>query len=206
MNALQDFGAKYLPLPRATLAKELLDLGCRKDVVDPRLPIYIEALLDAKLLDVSTLLAAVQPSPPDDGTVFESSLLDVGDSAKPSLQTIVLQLLTRKIANGVIAEDSELFFFLKHVLPWLTHFPSSVTLGFLVSATLGCPLAQEVLQGAKAKSLNIHSLVYMTGLTSVRRIQSLLRPEPDTIHQQPIADQHTIGQRAQLLAEAIPTS
>ncbi|KAL8719616.1 MAG: hypothetical protein Q9225_003390 [Loekoesia sp. 1 TL-2023] len=151
VSAWQAFGTKYPPLPRATLAKELLDVGCRKDVVDPRLPIYIEALLDVKSLDVSTLLAAVQPSPPDDGTVFESSLLDAGDSAKPSLQTVILQLLTRKIANGIIVEDSELFCFLKHVLSWMTHFPSSVTLGFLVSATLGCPLAQEVLQGAKAK-------------------------------------------------------
>ncbi|KAL8931645.1 MAG: hypothetical protein Q9211_006817 [Gyalolechia sp. 1 TL-2023] len=150
LDALQTYEAKYPPLSSSFLAKELLDAGYRSGVVDPRLPIYLEALLDAKRLDLSTLLSFIQPSPPEDGTAFSSSLLDAGDSAKPSLQTVILQLLTRKIANASIREDSELFLFLKSVIPWMMYFPSSIMLGFLVSATLGCPVAQEILPNAKA--------------------------------------------------------
>lgn len=152
LDALQIYETKYPSLSSSSLAKELLDAGYRHGVVDPRLPTYLEALLDSKRLDVSTLLSAIQPPPPEDGTAFLPSLPDAGDSSKPSLQTVVLQLLTRKIANGYIGEDSELFLFLKKIIPWMTYFPSSILLGLLVSATLGCPAAQENLPNAKAKS------------------------------------------------------
>ncbi|KAL8935633.1 MAG: hypothetical protein Q9216_005326, partial [Gyalolechia sp. 2 TL-2023] len=151
LDALQVYEAKYQPLSSSSLAKELLDAGYRNGFVDPRLSTYLEALLDAQKLDLSTLLSAVHPSPAEHGTAFSSTLLDAEDSAKPSLQTVILQLLTRKIANGFIGEDLELFIFFKTIIPWMTSFPSSILLGFLVSATLSCPVAQDTLPNAKAK-------------------------------------------------------
>ncbi|KAL8829004.1 MAG: hypothetical protein Q9170_006353 [Blastenia crenularia] len=129
----------------------LLDLGCRGSVIDTRLSIYLDALLVEKIVDVSTLLCAVQPFPLEDEATFDPTLLDA-DSAKLSLQTMVLQLLTRTIANEYDAEDYELFLFMKNLIPWMTMFPSSVTLGFLVSATLGCHEAQRALPVMEAKS------------------------------------------------------
>lgn len=152
LDALQRYEAKHPALSSSSLTKELLDSGHRHGHVDVRLSTYLEALLDAKRLDVSTLLSAIQPSPPEDDTAFEPSLLDAGGSAKPSLQTVILQLLIRRIANGLIGEDSELFLLLKNLVPWMTYFPSSILLGSLVSATLGCPIAQQCLPNARARS------------------------------------------------------
>ncbi|KAL9604923.1 MAG: hypothetical protein Q9219_000111 [cf. Caloplaca sp. 3 TL-2023] len=174
LSALQAAEDKYSVLPPETLAKVLLDLGCRGKFVDPRLSLYLEALLDAKTLDSSVLLSALRKTIPDNVAVFQSSLLDNGSSTKPSLQTIVLQLLTRKIANGLIAEDVELFWFLKTLIPWMTDFPSSVMIGFLVSATLGCPTAQEILPRVKAKKLKTsfgQSLTPFIGNLSQTNIQ-----------------------------------
>lgn len=151
-SVLVAFEAKYSTVPSARLAEVLLDAGCRDGDVDPRLPIFQEALLDSNRISVSSLLSSVQPRQSEDGVAKDTSLLDAQDPAKPSVQAVTLSLLSRKIVNGFIAKDSELFILLKALVPWMNHFPSSITLGFLVSATLGCPIAQEALPGAKAKS------------------------------------------------------
>ena len=153
LSLFQAFKIKHPASTAAAFTEILLDVGCRGTIIDSRLPIYIEALLDEKFIDASTLLLVVHRVRHDHGAALDPSLLDARDSAESSLQTVVLQLLTRKIANGLIEEESELFSFLKNLVSWMNRFPFSVTLGFLLSAALGCSIAQEVLLGEKAKSV-----------------------------------------------------
>ncbi|KAI4138650.1 MAG: hypothetical protein LQ341_004573, partial [Variospora aurantia] len=172
-NWSQFFEAKH-PAPPQVLVQNLLDAGCRDGLVDQRLCTYLEILLSSQTIDVSVLLSAVLPVQPGDGTALEASLLDGEDSAKPSVQAFVLPLLSRVIANGSISEESELFVFLKHLLPWINRFPSSIVIGFLVSATLGCSIAQEVLPGTKGKKLKTvfgQALIPMVANLSQTNIQ-----------------------------------
>ncbi|KAL9051565.1 MAG: hypothetical protein Q9206_004654 [Seirophora lacunosa] len=152
----------------------LLNAACRDGLVDQRLCTYLEALLESQIIDSSVLLSAILPVQPADGTALEPSLLDADDAAKPSVQAVILPLLTRAVANGFISEESELFVFLKHLLPWISRFPSSIVVGFLVSATLGCSIAQEVLPSTKGKKLKAafgQTLVPMIGNLSQTNIQ-----------------------------------
>ncbi|KAL8987219.1 MAG: hypothetical protein Q9177_003554 [Variospora cf. flavescens] len=172
-SLVQFFEAKH-PAPPQVLVQNLLDAGCRDGLVDQRLCIYLEILLSSQTIDVSVLLSAILPVQPGDGTALEASLLDCEDSAKPSVQAIVLPLLSRVIANGSISEESELFVFMKHLLPWINHYPSSIVVGFLVSATLGCSIAQEVLPGTKGKKLKTvfgQALIPMVANLSQTNIQ-----------------------------------
>lgn len=154
-SLLQAFEAKHPSLPSTALAKVLLDAGCRDGGVDPRLSSYQEALLDSKKIDFLSLLSSIEPFRPEGDVALDQNILDPQEAAKPSVQAITLPLLTRKISNGIITEDIELLVLLKTLVPWVNHFPSSITLGFLISAILGCPVAQEILPGAKAKSSDL---------------------------------------------------
>ncbi|KAL8677597.1 MAG: hypothetical protein Q9186_005980 [Xanthomendoza sp. 1 TL-2023] len=135
-----------------SLTRALLDAGHIGPNVDPRLAHYLEALLDAKEVDsISLLIATARITQRDNAKNLALASLGVGDTSTSSVQVIILKLLTRKIVDGAIEQDTELLAFLVELLPWITQNPSSMTLGFLVSATLGCTVAQEVLPTAKAK-------------------------------------------------------
>ncbi|KAL8808040.1 MAG: hypothetical protein Q9182_000318, partial [Xanthomendoza sp. 2 TL-2023] len=144
------------PRPLASASESLtwtlLDVGHIGPVVDPRLSHYLEVLLDARAIDsISLLLATARITQPDSSTNIALASLDAGNTSIPSFQAIVLDLLTRKIVSGIIEQDTELLAFLDELLPWITQHPSSITLGCLLSATLSCTVAQEVLPTAKAK-------------------------------------------------------
>lgn len=189
VKLLREFEATT-PRPAASapqsLARVLLNVGHIGLHVDPRLPHYLETLLDARELGVASLLkatfAVTRPINPAESV---SASLDAEEPSKPSLGSIVLQLLTRKIANGIIEQDTGLLAFLVELLPWITQNPSSITLGLLVSTTLGCTVALEVLPSAKAKSL--HPLIHLRNklaLTSGHRVESHSRAMLDTNGQQ----------------------
>ncbi|KAL8733308.1 MAG: hypothetical protein Q9166_002132 [cf. Caloplaca sp. 2 TL-2023] len=163
IELLQEYEAiEPRPLASApeSLARALLDCALIGQHVDPRIPGYLELLLDAKKINViSLLLAAAQLLQPDDRKDSYLALLDVGYTANLSLlQTVILQLLTRKVANGIIERDIELLAFLDELRPWMTKHPSSVTLGFLIATTFDCTLAQDVMPRVKAKSVVLPDL------------------------------------------------
>lgn len=189
LSLLQFFGTKHPVPPPSALVQALLNAACRDGLVDQRLCTYLEALLESQIIDSSVLLSAILPVQPADGTALEPSLLDADDAAKPSVQAVILPLLTRAVANGFISEESELFVFLKHLLPWISRFPSSIVVGFLVSATLGCSIAQEVLPSTKGKS-SIKRITHVADyrLTDLCRAQGCFRPDFGTNDRQPIPD------------------
>ena len=154
------------PAP-GSLVRALVDVGIVGQNVDPRLPTYLEALLDSKTIDIVDLLLATRQSPwPTDSPGLAPTSIDAADAEHPSLHSIILQLLTRKIANGTIDQDIVLFTFLNKLLPCMAQYPSSHTLGMLVSTTLGCPVAQEVMPSAKAKSVITARYISRTLMTS----------------------------------------
>ncbi|KAL8815595.1 MAG: hypothetical protein Q9223_005278 [Gallowayella weberi] len=137
-----------------SLTWALLDAGHIGPNVDPRLSHYLEVLLDAKEIDsISLLSATARITQSDNSGNIALASLDAANTTIPSLQVVVLDLLARKIANGIIERDTDLLAFLDQLLPWITQHPSSITLGSLLSATLGCTVAQEVLPAAKAKKI-----------------------------------------------------
>ncbi|KAL8867474.1 MAG: hypothetical protein Q9174_005643 [Haloplaca sp. 1 TL-2023] len=149
---LQAFDVERSSSDSRIVVETLLEAGKWKNFVDPRLPGYLEVLLDTKRTNVVTLLIAVQPSELDKDKVNDGTLLDTGDSALSSLQACVLQLLIKKVAGGVVTTDVVLLQFLKASLSWTARFPASLTLALLFSTILASPVAQEVLPGARAKS------------------------------------------------------
>ncbi|KAI4242279.1 MAG: hypothetical protein L6R40_004150 [Gallowayella cf. fulva] len=138
VKLLREFEATT-PRPAASapqsLARVLLNVGHIGLHVDPRLPHYLETLLDARELGVASLLkatfAVTRPINPAESV---SASLDAEEPSKPSLGSIVLQLLTRKIANGIIEQDTGLLAFLVELLPWITQNPSFYHLGLYGSA------------------------------------------------------------------------
>ncbi|KAL8854761.1 MAG: hypothetical protein Q9221_000544 [Calogaya cf. arnoldii] len=135
---------KPLVAPR-TLARTLLDVGSNSQKIDPRLPSYLEALLDTKRIDVADLLVATaQKHDPSD-------IAPASHDTAATLRSTIIQLLTKKIANGTIENDSVLFIFLAELLPWMSQHPASPMLGLLLSTTLGCPVAQHAMTVVAAK-------------------------------------------------------
>ncbi|KAL8711658.1 MAG: hypothetical protein Q9220_004068 [cf. Caloplaca sp. 1 TL-2023] len=138
-------------LPKDLLLEILLEEGRRGRSVDPRLSTYLETLLDSGDIYAFSLLFATHKQLSKDGGNTQTSPLDIGDSMPPSLPTVVLQLLTRKLANGLVQEDAQLRALFESLLPWMKDFPSSITVGLLVSASLGCSKAQEYVPSWNAK-------------------------------------------------------
>ncbi|KAL8684137.1 MAG: hypothetical protein Q9224_006582, partial [Gallowayella concinna] len=152
-----------------SLTRALLDAGHIGPNVDPRLAHYLESLLDAKEVDsISLLIATARFTQRDNAKNLALASLGVEDTSPPSVQVIILKLLTTKIVDGAIEQDTELLAFLVELLPWITQNPSSITLGFLVSATLGCTVAQEVLPTAKAKSQCLTPMINNLSSTNIQ--------------------------------------
>ncbi|KAI4271987.1 MAG: hypothetical protein L6R38_006730, partial [Xanthoria sp. 2 TBL-2021] len=137
--------ARPLALAPERLARALLDVGSNGEKTDPRLPSYLEALLDTKRINVvDLLLAAAHFHDPSDLT---STSLDTANT----LHFTIFRLLIKRIANGIIDNDTMLLTFLGELLPWMSQHPASATLGLLVSSTLGSPAAEHAMTTAATK-------------------------------------------------------
>ncbi|KAL9034591.1 MAG: hypothetical protein Q9180_005318, partial [Flavoplaca navasiana] len=114
-------------------------------MVDPRLPIYLEALLDSNRIDIVHVLVAItQYANPSH---LDSASLDAVDT----VQSRVLRLMTKRIANGTVHSDTVLLTFLSELRPWMSQHPESATLGLLLSATLSSPATQHAITGAASR-------------------------------------------------------
>ncbi|KAL8787565.1 MAG: hypothetical protein Q9213_002127 [Squamulea squamosa] len=147
--------ATILAASSETLASALIDVVSKNQDVDPRFSSYLEALLDTKRITVIDLLVATVRSPSASQIQPADTSLDGSNAERPSLYATILQLLTKKIASGIIDQEAMLFTFLEKLLPLITQHTSSIVLGLLVSTTLGCTVAQEALIGGKAKKLKL---------------------------------------------------
>ncbi|KAL8878766.1 MAG: hypothetical protein Q9198_003497 [Flavoplaca austrocitrina] len=137
--------ARPVALAPLTLTRALLDVGVSGQTVDPRLPIYLEALLDTNRIDIVHVLVAItQYANPSH---LDSAALDAADT----VQSRVLRLMTKRIANGTVHSDTVLLTFLSELRPWMSQHPESATLGMLLSATLSSPATQHAITGAASR-------------------------------------------------------
>ncbi|KAI4228824.1 MAG: hypothetical protein L6R36_001326 [Xanthoria steineri] len=137
--------ARPRPLAPERLARALLDLGSNGQKTDPRLPSYLETLLDTKRITVVDLLLAIaQFRDPSDLT---STSLDTANT----LYFTVFRLLSQRIANDTIDNVNLLLTLLGQLLPWMSQHPASATVGLLVSASLGSPAAEHAMTTAVTK-------------------------------------------------------
>ncbi|KAL8767052.1 MAG: hypothetical protein Q9209_006346 [Squamulea sp. 1 TL-2023] len=158
INMIPQMDAKAAPSASAPgiLARALIDVASNSQDVDPRISSYFEALLDTKRITVVDLLVATARFPWPSHIIHPiPSSLDGSTVERPTLYATILQLINKKIANGIIDQEAMLFTFLGELLPWMAQHTSSAVLGLLVSTTLGCTMAQEALIGGKAKKLKI---------------------------------------------------
>ncbi|KAI4234494.1 MAG: hypothetical protein LQ352_008172, partial [Teloschistes flavicans] len=149
IKLVQALKAEYPALGSEESTQALLDVGHQNGLADLRLAGYLEVILDSNVIEIDSPLAVLQTSLPRHGATLD----DLEGSPRPSVHTVVVQTLARKIAAGIIQDDRELFAILHRLVPWINYYPSSMTLGFLVSATLGCLVAQRALLSAKAKKM-----------------------------------------------------
>ncbi|KAL9576232.1 MAG: hypothetical protein Q9212_007274, partial [Teloschistes hypoglaucus] len=148
-DLVQALKADHPTLSSEKSTQALFDAGHQNGLADPRLAGYLEVLLDFNIIEIDSPLAVLQSSIQQHGATLD----EVEGSTRPSVHTVMVQSLARKIAAEIIEEDRELFTLLHRLVPWINYYPSSMTLGFLVSATLGCFVAQRALLSPKAKKI-----------------------------------------------------
>ena len=137
--------ARPAALAPVTLARALLDVGVSGESIDPRLPLYLEALLDTDRINILHLLVATTQFA--DPSHLDSTSLDAADI----LQSRLLRLMTKRIANGTVDSDTVLLTFLSELRPWMSQHPASATLGMLVSTTLSSPATQHAITGTASR-------------------------------------------------------
>lgn len=137
--------ARPVALAPLNLTRALLDVGVSGQMVDPRLPIYLEGLLDTNRIDIVHLLVAITQFA--DPSHLDSTSLDAADT----LQSRLLRFITKRIANGTVDSDTVLLTFLSELRPWMSQHPESATLGLLVSTTLSSPATQHAITGVASR-------------------------------------------------------
>ncbi|KAL8889778.1 MAG: hypothetical protein Q9192_005966 [Flavoplaca navasiana] len=137
--------ARPVALAPLTLTRALLDVSISSQTVDPRLPIYLGALLETNRIDIVHLLVAITQFA--DPSHLDSTSLDAADT----MQSRLLRLMTKRIANGTVESDTILLTFLSELRPWMSQHPESATLGLLVSTTLSSPATQHAITNAASR-------------------------------------------------------
>lgn len=112
---------------------------------DPRLPLYVLELVSMKYLSVSDVLSSLLPRP----TFYDQNLLNAND-ARPTMAAMILQLLILEIPKGLLKTDREVLTLMHCLNPWISMYPSSDVLGYLVSVLLATDAARKALSSHKA--------------------------------------------------------
>lgn len=140
--------------------QRLIDILFRESrktaIVDPRLQLYTRELLHLGLCDVADILNYMLQSPLADETNQEvnfndHTLLEM-ENQPPSQEAMIFQMLITEVIQGFLKTRAQIQAVLKSLTPWVARFPGSSVLGYLISATLNNPLAQELFSHSSNKS------------------------------------------------------
>ena len=162
----------------------------------------------ASLADVlsSLLPPPLEPSPNGQSAYHDQTMLDIGGVHKPKLQAMVFQMLIIEVSEGLLKTRQEVRAALKALIVWMSLFPGSITLGYLVSAMLGMTIAQETLAQASTKgSLTSQQLFSKSkgALTSLVRLEEAVWTCAYPIDQSTHANKHASCDHFRLLAKAV---
>lgn len=138
------------------LISVLLTEGRKPSLVDPRVPLYARELLHLGSCSAADVLYSMLPPPGADPAktgvgLYDQTLPEIEGTLKPSMEALILQMLTLQIADGLLKTTGAVQGVLRSLVEWMTRFPSSSALGYLISATLNNPLAQRAIGNSSLK-------------------------------------------------------
>jgi len=150
------FQDKYPTLRCRTLLIVLFKRTLVDGVDDPRVPLYVREMLRLKIASLAEVLSSLLPSPSEPSskghnTYRDQTMLEVGSAQKPTLQGLVVQMLILEVAEGLLKTKQDVRATLKALIAWMSLFPGSTSLGYLVYAVLGMSITQETLSEASTK-------------------------------------------------------
>ena len=138
------------------LINVLLAEGRKSLLVDPRVPLYARELLHLGSCSAADVLSSMLPSLGADATktgvgLYDQTLPEIEGTLKPSLEALILQMLTLQIDDGLLKTTGAVQAVLRSLVEWMTRFSGSSALGYLITATLRSPLAQRAIGDSTLK-------------------------------------------------------
>lgn len=174
-------------------------------IIDPRLPLYTRELLRLALCNAADVLDYMLPSSRVDSSNVEIRFCDHAmlemETQPPSLEATILQMLIAEVIQGLLKTGAQIQAVLKSLTAWIAQFPGSSVLGYLISATLNSPLAQELFSHSSNQSFP-SGLQHDCKLTKPR-ITSVTRPMFVNSHNSAFANKFTACHHFGFLAEAV---
>lgn len=159
---LKTFNLKHVALPGTGLVDVLLDQGRKASSrqVDPRIPLYAREMLQMQQIRTCDTLAAILPLPVDNISNInedqnDQAAIDTVASQNPRLETLIFQMMTVEVSNGLIKTPEELQAVLKTLVKTKFNSANSAALGYFISALLNTTIAHDVLNRVSSKSVQI---------------------------------------------------
>ena len=150
------FHTKHTSTRGRKLADALLHEISKPALTDPRLPLYIRELLALRIISVADILWSILPPSLDlslgeQPNFYDQNTLEIQGVRKPTIEAIMVQMLTSEIAEGSLKTTQEVLTTLKCIIAWINLFPGSSALGYLVSAFLSIDIVQGALSQKVAR-------------------------------------------------------
>ena len=146
---LSTFQTGHPLLHRQTLLDALVKRTEPGNVRDPRVLQYVRELLRMKAVSLADVLSSLLPpplEPPSNGqnAYYDQMMLDIGNAQQPTSEALVFRVLIVEVSEGLLTSNHEVKAALKALIPWMSLFSGSTTLGYLVLAILGTTITQEL--------------------------------------------------------------
>lgn len=132
------------------LIRVLLSEGRKSGLEDPRVPLFASELLHMKLCSAADVLASLLP-PISEDSLPDQSLPEMEGILRPSIEASILQMMTLQVGEGLLKTNEAIQAVLKSLVAWMTRYPSSRALGYLIYATLSNPLAHPAISHPSMK-------------------------------------------------------
>ena len=158
------------------LIRVLLSEGKKSGLEDPRVPLFASELLRMKLCSAADVLASLLP-PTSEDSVRNQALPEMEGILRPSIEASILQMMTLEVGEGLLKTNEVIRAVLKSLVAWMTRYPSSRALGYLIYATLSSPLAHAAISHPSMKGHQSSAYKrYCVGMLMLTRNKNLLWP------------------------------
>ncbi|MCJ1467584.1 mediator complex subunit [Pseudocyphellaria aurata] len=107
-----------------------------------------------KLCSVADVLASLLP-PTSEDSISDQTLPEMEGILRPSIEASILQMMTLEIGEGLLNSNQAIQVILKPLIAWMTRYPSSRALGFLIYAILSSPLAHTAIGHSSMKAIKV---------------------------------------------------
>ncbi len=154
------FNLKHVALPGTSLVHVLLDQGRKASSrqADPRIPLYVREMLRMRQISTCDTLAAILPLPVENNSNVneaqsDQAAIDAVESPSPRLETLVFQMMTIEVSNGLIKTREELQAVLESLVKTKFNSVNSDAVGYFISGVLNTTIAHDVLNHVFSKSV-----------------------------------------------------